>query len=308
MCSTLSGEQLAGTAKGGKIILALEYPRGWGRDILDGDALGAELSTKLKKFLKDNGAELQFIRRPGRAGQRRDDDPSRVLYISWATGEADPTKPILERLTVHGPEDLLELDLTGPGRIPSAIRVDHPLLLICTHGRRDQCCAMRGRPLAAALAKRFSGGDEIWESSHTKGHRFAPSMLLLPANYSFGHLAPNGATEVLQKARQGELRLLGNRGRGIHDVPAQVAELEVARMMADDGLTVGLASLTVEEVGAATRTGSPKSASRLVTDTCSQRAWRVDLELRDGVQVISSCGDAPKQSRFWVAVSVEPVS
>ena len=55
VCSTLTGEQLAGTARGGNVILALEHPRGWGRDILDGEALGAEQLGRLEHPQLDVG-------------------------------------------------------------------------------------------------------------------------------------------------------------------------------------------------------------------------------------------------------------
>ena len=86
MCSQQTGEALPGTAKPGKIILALEFVTNWGHDILDGTALGEELTEKVEKFLKDNGAQLQFIRRPGREGQQRAASATRQLYISWAEG------------------------------------------------------------------------------------------------------------------------------------------------------------------------------------------------------------------------------
>ena len=181
MCSQRTDEALPGTAKPGKIILALEFVTNWGHDILDGTALGEELTEKVEKFLKDNGAQLQFIRRPGREGQQRAASSTRQLYISWAEGYGDDPTPILESLQVSGPEALLDLDLSAPGAAGGQ-RIDGPLLLVCTHGKRDKCCAVFGRPVADELTAKY--GQMVWESSHTKGHRFAPSMILLPHNYS----------------------------------------------------------------------------------------------------------------------------
>lgn len=245
-CSGLTGEQLAGTAKNGNIILALEYQRGWGRDILDGEALGPELSGKLKRFLKANDAQLQFIRKSGREGQKKERKQRPTLYISWARGDSDTAEPILEYMHVDGPASLLNLDLSTPGRTPGAQRVDHPLLLVCTHGKRDRCCAVQGRPLATALSQEFPE-QIVWESSHTKGHRFAPAMLLLPGNYSYGHMGDNGAAEVIEHAMRGEAWLQGNRGRGIWDAPGQVAELTVARSLTAEDVTIELNGLKVEE-------------------------------------------------------------
>ncbi|WOH94785.1 sucrase ferredoxin [Corynebacterium urealyticum] len=355
ICSTFTGEQLAGTAKPGKIILCLEFYTGWGHDILDGTAFGAELNAKIKTFLKDNGAELQFIRRPGREGQDRRQNNTRVLYIAWATG----TEPVLERMDLPDVEALLDLDLSTPGNTPGARRVDHPILLVCTHGRRDRCCAVRGRPLAAALNNHFADtvtGENrtsevrgrsalaqnhadaagvgagpvdpkhaefddhssvdpidpiIWESSHTKGHRFAPSMLLLPANYSFGRMAEGGARSMVEHAQRGELWLQGNRGRGCLDPASQAAELRVAHELDDRGLPVGLAALTSWEETPQNSdeetTQSADVAVRVVEDTASGLRFRVRMERRDSVMVVSSCGDNPKRSKSWIAVDCEEI-
>lgn len=77
-CSDFGNEALPGTAKSMTLFLAVEYLKGWARDIMDDDVLG-DLTAPLKKVLKDNGASMQFIRKPGRAGQFRDE---RKIYIA----------------------------------------------------------------------------------------------------------------------------------------------------------------------------------------------------------------------------------
>ena len=60
-------------------------------------------------------------------------------------------------------------------------------LLLCTHGRRDRCCGSLGTALALELARDSDGAAtfggtsvQLWRTSHTGGHRFAPTMILLP--------------------------------------------------------------------------------------------------------------------------------
>jgi hypothetical protein len=55
-------------------------------------------------------------------------------------------------------------------------------ILICGHGRRDRCCGALGTSLALELAAGEIGGDStrLWRTSHTGGHRFAPTMIVLP--------------------------------------------------------------------------------------------------------------------------------
>lgn len=47
----------------------------------------------------------------------------------------------------RAPQDLLSLDLTAdtPGEASAA--GPQRLVLVCTNGKRDQCCALRGRPV-----------------------------------------------------------------------------------------------------------------------------------------------------------------
>ena len=54
-------------------------------------------------------------------------------------------------------------------------------LLVCTHGRRDVCCGSRGTDLALRLAAGgVPAGVRLARTSHTGGHRFAPTFLVLP--------------------------------------------------------------------------------------------------------------------------------
>ncbi|MBV9923283.1 MAG: hypothetical protein JOY78_20875 [Pseudonocardia sp.] len=93
-------------------------------------------------------------------------------------------------ITVAGPSDLIDLPLPEPGaRLPGR-PVDDPLLLVCTHGRRDRCCALDGRALVRALVE--AGEPDVWECSHLSGHRFAPTALVLPIRERVG--APHPAT------------------------------------------------------------------------------------------------------------------
>ena len=152
----------------------------------------------------------------------------------------------------------------------------------------------------------------IWESSHTKGHRFAPSMLLLPANYSFGRMAEGGARSMVEHAQRGELWLQGNRGRGCLDPASQAAELRVAHELDDRGLPVGLAALTSwEESPEGSDEKNTQAAAdvavRIVEDTASDLRFRVRMERRDSVMVVSSCGDKPKRAKSWIAVSCEEI-
>ncbi|MGP6173872.1 sucrase ferredoxin [Corynebacterium sp. A21] len=276
-CSDVQVEPLPGTAKQERVHVLLEHPTGWSRDVLDGGTFGPELSAELKAHLNAK-AGLQLIRRPGREG--RIEGP-RALFLAF-TAEG-----VTEKLTLSDPAEILELDLSGPGR-NGAETVTHPLVLVCTHGKRDLCCAVKGRPLAAQLAQRFPG-DVVWETSHTKGHRFAPSILLMPWGYSFGRLNTQAASALVATAQRGEFFLPGNRGRGLWRPEDQVAELAVALELIDAGRSLYYGDLAVE--------------GGVVTHA-DGRSWTVELKKQEVTGVVSSCGDEPKVGSAWVAVSV----
>ncbi|MBC3185965.1 sucrase ferredoxin [Corynebacterium sp. zg-331] len=280
LCSDALRGPLAGSAKKGEVYVLFEWPGGWSRDVLDGGTFGPDLSARLKKMLKGT-ASLQLIRRPGRAG--REVGSKHRCYLVWVR------EARMELLLIDAPEDLLGLDLTGPGRNGGRL-VDTPLVLVCTHGRRDRCCAIKGRPLAAQLQEHCPN-SVVWETSHTKGHRFAPAMLLMPWAYSFGHLNPEAAGEMVERALTGRYFYPGNRGTGLYGPRGQVAELHVARGLLAVGEDLRYGDLTADD--------APEGA--VVVRHRDGRSWRVALHRREVEGVVASCGGAPKTTSVWVA-------
>ena len=60
-------------------------------------------------------------------------------------------------------------------------------VLVCTHGARDACCGSLGTRLATVLPG-LGAGVHVWRTSHTGGHRFAPTALLLPEGTAWAYL------------------------------------------------------------------------------------------------------------------------
>lgn len=294
-CSDHCVEPLPGSAKQEKVYVVFEWPSGWSRDVLDGDTFGPELTARLKKKLK-GVAGLQLARRPGRDGRQVGN--FHRCYLVWTQ------QAVMEMVLLSGPEAILDLDLSGPGRNGGGA-IDTPLVLVCTHGRRDVCCAVKGRPLAAELNNIFPA-SLVWETSHTKGHRFAPSLLLMPWGYSFGQLNIEAARSLVKAAIDGEYFIPGNRGRGMWGPPGQVAELAVARKLCSTpGCGLKYDDLSVEEPHSLDNKADEAEA---VVRHRDGRTWRVRLARREVHGVISSCGDAPKTGRVWDATGIEEVS
>lgn len=288
-CSDVPGEPLAGSAKTATLFLALENTDPWSHDILDGGVFGEELSGRIKKWLKVRDGALQLIRRPGREGRIMDGDPT--LYIAHCTPD-QPGGAWMEKRTITDVEELLSLDIRLGLPTPGATRTTDPLLLVCTHGKRDVCCAVKGRPVAQALHNIH--GDRVWETSHSKGHRFAPTMILLPWNYSYGRISVAETDRVIREAADYRLHSIGCRGRGVWDTKGQVAELAVRQLAEVWGL---------DDVAAVRETDGETVQVRLR----SGRQFEVSLATTVTEGVVSSCGDSAAPKKTWVADSVREI-
>ena len=194
--------------------VCVEHPGPWARDVTE----SPEPQIKaLAARAKESGWRLQLIRRPG----WRNAAPCerRVLLA-----DTHPASTRLTSLTVTNLDDLTELALPRDGELPGT-EVTDPTLLVCTHGRRDRCCAIDGRALLNELTR--VGEVDVWETTHLGGHRFAPTAVVLPTGYVYGRLDGASAVTAVKAARSGEVEPSHCRGRATWSPPLQVAELAV---------------------------------------------------------------------------------
>lgn len=193
----------------------IEQPGPWGVNALRESRLPAATAEALVDLGKRLSARILLIRRT--AGRSSDD--CRV-YVAH-TG---PRSRWLESFTLVAPQAVLDLDLDPLRRgVPVGGRtVEHPLLLVCTNGRHDPCCAEFGRPVATALSSAF--GDLVWEVSHIGGDRFAGNVVTLPDGIYYGGLDPDRAVAVATAHLAGEIDLDAYRGRSAHPFVVQAAE------------------------------------------------------------------------------------
>lgn len=220
-CSELAqeiGETPTGTGAVATTWLCVEQPGPWGADALRDSAFPQSIVTELAERA---GVRTVLIRRPGRTAP----SPERTVFVACTL----PGRSWLRRVTVTDPDELLEWDLSPSSTV--GVACAHPLLLVCTNGKRDVCCSLRGRPLANELAARHPGA--VWESSHLGGHRFAPAVLALPSGYSYGWMDTEACDLVLAEAAEGRMVVDRCRGRSTWAGPAQAAELELRRRLGE---------------------------------------------------------------------------
>jgi hypothetical protein len=234
------GEPLAGTAPLARRWLALEQPGPWGARALTESHLPRELGRELGRKAEAAGVRVALIRRPGPHAEHDPGAPRRVFLA-----DTRPGRVALWSWTTPDPATLLDLDFDTPGK---PRHEGGPLLLVCTNGKRDACCALSGRALAGWLASDAGRSEAnpdtvtVWESDHLGGHRFAPTAVVLPTGYVYGRLDGPGAREVLRRAADGILAEHGRcRGRSTWSRAGQAAELALRgelREYAADAVTV----------------------------------------------------------------------
>jgi hypothetical protein len=224
-CSTASQErddQVFATASRVDRWLLVESPGPWGpRSLPQSRGLDDELLLRLQQRAKGAHSRLVLIRRPGRRAAADSADPGREVYAA----DCRPGRERLLRRVVGTDAELDRLEPPFDGGDVTGWEPATSLVGVCTQGAHDPCCAVFGRPVAAALATTHP--DLTWEVSHIGGDRFAANLLVLPGGHYLGHVPPARAGEVLDMLLSGRRPSPYYRGRIAWRTAVQAA-LELA--------------------------------------------------------------------------------
>ena len=173
-CSVLNTPTtLAGTAPTATSWLILLHQGAWGDRPVDTLVL-----PELHMWAQEHDCKILLARTPQRA----------------------PTYPKATYWFSDGGSQLRQGTLTANGLpVLEDTHVCEQMLLICTNGKRDQCCATFGRNLISECADSLSPEQftRILECSHLGGHRFAPTGMMLPQNLALGRLDPSAVLRLL---------------------------------------------------------------------------------------------------------------
>lgn len=207
-------EPLYATASLVSSWLLIEQPGAWGPDALTESRFPDSIARELGQ--RSGRVRILLIR------HRSDLDRHPLFFKAHSGGNGAPASLVSAELS--DPSDLLEVDFEAlaDGDLGPGEQVDHPIYLVCTHGRHDICCADRGRPLFRALSP--IRPDRTWEVSHLGGDRFAGNLLVLPRGDYFGRVEPDGVEAVVSAYESGRIDLAHHRGRSIQPRLVQAAE------------------------------------------------------------------------------------
>ncbi|MDQ3819606.1 MAG: sucrase ferredoxin, partial [Acidobacteriota bacterium] len=137
-------------------------------------------------------------------------------------------EPFVVKFGLEDYRQLREIDFAqvAAGNTSSGGRVTtEPLYLVCTHGRRDKCCAKFGFPLFKSL--RAEDGDSVWQSSHVGGDRFAANLVCFPHGLFYAHTTADSAKVIMKEYRERRIFTQNYRGRACYSHHVQAAEFFV---------------------------------------------------------------------------------
>ena len=254
--SRLAAEKSYGTASTGEVWLLIEYPYGWGPKALEDSALSSALKRRLSRLVASiPRARLLFIK------QEKAPRDSFQLFIVRAR-ERDP---FILKFELETYEQLLSLDIRAAAANEAAAsgrRTREPLFLVCTHGRRDKCCAKFGYALYKNLREKI--GASVWQSSHVGGDRFAANLVCFPHGLFYGHVGEAAGRRIVSEFAEGRLVLDNYRGRTCYGHAVQSAEFFIRQ---ESGLR-GLDELRY-----------------LRRERLSEQSWRIQFAAHNGQSI-----------------------
>jgi hypothetical protein len=216
----------AGTAGSYSGFLLVDQPLPWPRDVGEMKEVAA-----LADLLAGSGLRVQAIVSPPEGRRRvamyRQEGEGRFRGFSarsteFYEGGASLREAVSGLLAGSGLP-------TGSGR----------KVLVCTHGRRDVCCGTLGTELHGVLSTMSLPPDvHLARTSHTGGHRFAPTFVVLPEATVWAFADVDLVTRVL--SRGGDPSEAADHYRGCAGLPGprvQVVEREVLRRVGWDLLS-----------------------------------------------------------------------
>ncbi len=218
-CSELSraaAEKTFGTASTGGVWLLLEYAGAWGPKVLDESALAPEVKAFFNQTLSIvPKSRVLFIKR-GRMGGDT---------VSFFVVRCREREPFIVRFEVESYARLTEIDIASvaAGRtLSGGTHSRDPLFLVCTHGKRDKCCAKFGTPVYSHL--REVVGEQVWQSSHVGGDRFAANLVCFPHGLFYAHTTEDASRRIVGEYAAQRLVTNNYRGRGCYANHVQAAE------------------------------------------------------------------------------------
>lgn len=276
------GESIVGTAATVGVWLAIEHCPAWAYDAVSSDGIPESVREAVGRWKPDvAGLRVQLIRRPGTLAS----GTFRVyVVVAGSPGMMvrfdEMSFAALEALDLRAAVDAMRVGATPPGAEVQST----PLLLVCTHGKRDRCCAKRGMAIYEPAAD--ADDIDVWQTTHLGGHRYAATCVVLPAGVCYGRVEPDDVPAMLDAHRGHRLGPMARvRGNCRWPKPVQAAEFFVREKLGETRLGVIELHETAELAAGAHR----------VELSCGGRRFEVDvIRSQTDAMMLPSCFKAPE--------------
>lgn len=224
------GDPLPGTGAHPQCNLLISWPRrAWSRSLRIANDMEPALVDRIETLVA-GGRRVNLIHR------RHWPEDHHRLYLFpenlWLDVERESLPALLDALANRQP-----MSHWSPEILTSK------LILCCTHGKKDKCCAKFGYRTYQALAResqKHQGQFEVWESSHLGGCRLAASVIVFPALRKYGRISDQDVAPLIADEAAGQPYLPCYRGSGTLTPPQQCAEIAVLEWLEVLGLSADL--------------------------------------------------------------------
>jgi hypothetical protein len=176
-------------------FLLVDWPLPWPADVGDIPEL-----TEVNAAAKAAGVRVQAVAPSGDAARvvlyRRPEGTGFAGY-DRAARVAEPASVVAAALGLLAGDGG---DRAGDGDGDAAGGIGD--ILVCGHGRRDPCCGRDGTLLAMELLADpvlRDAGYAVGRTSHTGGHRFAPTAIVLPQGTMWAYLDRELTARILHR-------------------------------------------------------------------------------------------------------------
>jgi hypothetical protein len=262
-----------GSAPRCDVFVLVEHPLPWASEIDDDPQLAAVREAVSARLGPEVSLRVQALAADTATEERR--------VIVYATGDA-PFRGYGRREGCGTPGELADLAarLVSEGP-PDPVLGGVTDVLICTHGARDSCCGSLGTRLWREMVGTL--GVRVWRTSHTGGHRFAPTAITLPDGNYWAYLEPLLLVGIVERSLAAEVGASLLRGCAAFSPLGQVADREILAIHGWDWLSC---ARFVEE----------RSANRVDLCYASTQGDRgcYDVHLTDGRRMpVPECGGDP---------------
>ncbi|MGQ7274026.1 sucrase ferredoxin [Marinobacter sp. V034] len=291
------GDPLAGTGAHAQRNLLISWPSGkWLRSLRRAKDMAPDVIDGIEAVV-ESGRRVNLIHR-----EQQSPEQHRVFLI--------PENLQLDLTRNELPAFLKALNTSASIEPWLPIPMSAPLVLCCTHGKKDKCCARFGYATFKSLehAVNLNGYRfDVWQSSHLGGCRLATSAIVFPANRKYGRIAPDDILPFLEAESHDCPYLPCYRGNPELKPVEQCAEIAALQWLSARGYTakIEIESTQADSSGDITNVvvlwGAGASSGRLMVRCGASEVMRYD-----------TCADiqpeGPSLSTVWLGQEVLPIS